>query len=257
MHEKSFALVIDDSVSMRQYITSILRQDGRLGDVIEAENPDHALRLLQSNEGRLLFIVSDWNMPGMSLGDFLRSIQLRPRLAGAPVFLLTAENEAKAQFVADAIGASAVLTKPFKAEELLNLIVTAIGMDERRRAKRIQPLVRCDVDLGFSEGQQTYSGDIIDISETGILLRSPVPSTGAGYIYDFATILLRPVTGEVMKLYGQIIRLEAVKQHRDESSTSKHVMIAFDFGRMDSATREQLQHYIMLSDATNVMGDRN
>jgi hypothetical protein len=86
---------------------------------------------------------------------------------------------------------------------------------------------------------------------------STVPSTGAGYIYDFATILLRPVTGEVMKLYGQIIRLEAVKQHRDESSSGKQVLIAFDFGRIDSATREQLQHYIMLSDATNVMGDRN
>lgn len=257
MHEKSFALVIDDSVSMRQYVTSILRQDGRLGEVLEAENPDHALRLLQSYDGRLLFIVSDWNMPGMSLGDFLRSIQLRPRLAGAPVFLLTAENETKAQFVAAAIGASAVLTKPFKAEELLNMVAAVIGIDERRRAKRIQPLVSCDVDLGFSEEQQTYSGEIIDISETGILLRSPVPPSGVGYIYDYATILLRPVTGETMKLYGQIIRLEAEKQHRDEAATGRQVLIAFDFGRMDSATREQLQHYIMLSDATNVSGDRN
>lgn len=245
MSTGNFALVMDDSVSMRQYVTSILRQDGRVGEIVEAENPDQALRLLQQHDGTLQFIVSDWNMPGMPLVDFFKSIQLRPRLAGAPIFLLTAENEQKARLVAKSVGATAVLTKPFDPERLIVLAMAAIGVVERRLAQRIVPFIGCDVDLGFTDVQQTYAAEIVNISDSGILLRSPVPTQGVGYVYDIATLLLRPVTGETLKLYAQIIRIEG---ERTEPKEDKKVLIAFEFGRMDDGVRKMLRQYLQLND---------
>lgn len=241
MGNNDFALVIDDSVSMRQYVMSILRQDCRVGEVLEAESPDHALRLLQQRDGNLQFIVSDWNMPGMPLPDFLRSIQLRPRLAGAPVFLLTAEENKRARAVAEAVRATAVLTKPFDPERLLTLVMAATGIEDRRRAARIRPFIACEVDLGFSETQQVYSGEVVNISESGILLRTAVPLHGVGYVYDIATLTLRPAVGGPIKIYAQILRIEADTKHRD---SEKKVYMAFEYGRMDDEVRTLLRQYL-------------
>ena len=82
MNDNTFALVIDDSVSIRQQIVSILRDNDDIGEVLEAENPDDALRVLLQHEGNLQFIVSDWDLPGMPLTEFLNLIQFQPRRAG-------------------------------------------------------------------------------------------------------------------------------------------------------------------------------
>ncbi|MBI3771969.1 MAG: response regulator [Gammaproteobacteria bacterium] len=245
MGNNNFALVIDDSVSMRQYVASILRQDGRVGEIVEAESPDHALRLLQQHDGNLQFIVSDWNMPGMPLAEFLKSLQLRPRLAGAPIFLLTAENEQKARSVADSVGATAVLTKPFDPERLMVLALAAVGVVERRCAKRILPFIGCEVDLGFTDTQLTYAAEIVNISDSGVLLRSRVPAQGVGYVYDIATLVLRPATGETLKLYAQIIRIEG---ERTEPKEDKKVLIAFEFGRIDDGMRRLFRQYLQMND---------
>ena len=71
MNDNNFALVIDDSVSMRQTVMSILRQNSDVGEIVEAGNPDDALRLLLQHDGKLQFIVSDWNMPGMPLAELV------------------------------------------------------------------------------------------------------------------------------------------------------------------------------------------
>jgi two-component system chemotaxis response regulator CheY len=249
MSTGNFALVMDDSISMRQYITSILRQDGRVGEILEADGPDQALRLLQQRDGNLQFIISDWNMPGMSLQEFIKSIQLRPRLAGAPIFLLTAENEQKARSIAELVGATAVLTKPFDPERLIILALAAVGVAERRCAKRISPFIGCDVDLGFSDAQQTYSAEIVNISDTGVLLRSPVPLQGIGYVYDIATLVLRPASGGAIKVYAQIMRIEG---DRMEQKEPKKVLIAFEFGRMDDGVKKLLREYLQMNDPAAV-----
>lgn len=254
MGNNNFALVIDDSVAMRQYVTSILRQDGRVGEIIEAESPDHALRLLQQRDGNLQFIISDWNMPGMPLAEFLKSLQLRPRLAGAPIFLLTAENEQKAHSVAESVGATAVLTKPFDPERLMVLALAAVGIVERRCAKRIVPFIGCEVDLGFTDAQQTYAAEIVDISDSGILLRSPVPMHGVGYVYDIATLVLRPATGGSLKLYAQITRIEG---ERTEPKEVKKVLMAFEFGRMDDGVRILFRQYLQMNDPEAVASVKN
>lgn len=245
MQNENYALVIEDSVSMRNFVSAILRQETGIGHVIEAEDPNQALTLLAQQTGQLALIISDWNMPGMPLETFIQKLQDHPMLARAPIFLLTAASNEQAQQVAVAIRARGILTKPFAAEDLIGLISTHLGITERRRAPRVVPLTRCEVDLGFDSTQPSYPAEVINLSATGVLVRSPTPAPGMGCIYDFVSLLLMPEDGEPIKVYGQVVRIQAdpeVIRHRGDT-----VLMAFDFGRIDATTMASLQHYIALN----------
>lgn len=245
MNDKKFALVIDDSVSVRQQIMSILRGNDDVGQILEAENPDDALRLLLQHEGNLQLIVSDWNLPGMSLAEFLKVIQFQPRLAGAPLLLLIDQGKQEAKAVAKEVGATAVLTTPLDPERLLVLSMAVTGTVDRRRTKRLTPLTDCEIDIGFSKAKKTSSAELVNISDTGILLRTPVPTPGVGYVYDVATLTLRPAGGEPIKISAKILRIEADSKSR---GSEKKVFMAFAYEKIDDDARKSLSQYLRMND---------
>jgi len=248
MNDQNFALVIDDSLAMRQNVLSILselRQNGEIGEILSAENPDDALQLLLQHDGKLQFIVSDWNMPGMPLAEFLKVIQFQPRLAGAPLLLLAEEGSSDARAVAKEVGATAVLNKPLDPERLLVLTMAVTGTADRRRAKRIKPLIACEMELGFSKAKKTASAEVINISDTGILLRTPVPARGVGYVYDIATLVIMPPVGDPIQVSAQILRIEALPKETDSEKT---VMMAFVYKEMDEVSKKSLQQYLQIND---------
>ena len=246
MSENRFALVIDDSLSMRNFVSSILRQDGRIGDrILEAENPDHALTLLEQMDGQLDFVISAWNISGMPLLEFLQRINRSPKLSGAPLFLVTGENESHVDDAAMRAGVHAILKKPFTPEQLLSLVMGSAHVMERRRAQRVVPLVCCEVDLGFGHETPHYSAAILNISESGVLLRSPVPVRGVGHVYDVASLTVFADNCAPIKLYGQVVRIEA--EPRDHG---QFVRIAFEFQRLDQASRVALHNFILLNNPT-------
>jgi two-component system chemotaxis response regulator CheY len=68
--------------------------------------------------GRFDFLVSDWNMPGMTGIDLLRNVRNDPKLATMPVLLVTAESK-RAQIVEAAqAGVNGYIVKPFTAATL-------------------------------------------------------------------------------------------------------------------------------------------
>lgn len=245
MNDDKLALIIDNSVSIRQHIKSILRDNEDVGEIIEAENPDDALKLLLKYDGSLQFIVSDWDLPGTPLAEFLKILQFNPRLAGAPLLLMIDEESQQAKAVAKEVGATAILTSPPDPERLLILSMAVTGTVDRRRAKRIKPFVDCEIELGFSKTKKVYSAEIVNISDTGILLRTPVPASGTGYVYDVASVSLRPVTGESIKVSAKILRIEADSKHRD---AEKKVLMAFEYEKLDDSVRKSLGQYLQLND---------
>ena len=191
MNETRFALVMDASPAVRNFVSSALRQDDRIAnEIVEAESPDHALSLLAQMSGRLQFIVSDSNIPGMPLPEFMARINQIPQLAGAPVFLLTDVTENSNHHLIEVAGTNPILRKPFTPEQLVALVMNSAQVMERRRAQRIVPLVCCEVNLGFGHEAPIYSAAIINISESGMLLRSPLPVRGVGHVYDTASLAM-------------------------------------------------------------------
>lgn len=245
MNDNNFALVIHESVEERKNVLSILRQNGDVGEILAAENPDDALQQMLKHDGKLQFIVSGRDMPGMPLAEFLDVIQFQPRLAGAPLLLLIEEGDHEGKAMAKEVGATAVLTKPLDPERLLVLTMAVTGTVDRRGAKRITPIIACEMELGFPKTKKPSSAEVINISDTGILLRTPVPPRGVGYVYDVVTVVLRSAAGEPIKVSAQILRVEAdPREHESEKS----VLMAFVYQQMDDDSRKSLRQYLQMND---------
>ena len=115
MDKNTKFLIVDDFPTMRRIVKNLL---GDLGftNTVEADDGETALPVLKG--GGIQFVVTDWNMPGMTGIELLKAIRADEELANLPVLMVTAEAD-KAQIVEAAqAGVSGYIIKPFTAETL-------------------------------------------------------------------------------------------------------------------------------------------
>ncbi|MDT8403912.1 chemotaxis response regulator CheY [Sulfuriflexus sp.] len=108
-------LVVDDFSTMRRIIKNLLRDLG-FNNTSEADDGQTALPMLQS--GNYDFLVTDWNMPGMSGIDLLKAVRADAKLASLPVLMVTAEQKREQIVEAAQAGVNGYIVKPFTAEVL-------------------------------------------------------------------------------------------------------------------------------------------
>jgi CheY-like chemotaxis protein len=114
-------LVVDDEFGIGEVLEAILSDEGYR--VITAINGHHALERLAGNKVDL--ILSDLMMPVMDGAVFYKALQSDERYSGIPFVLMCSLPQAN---IADRItGYTAFLHKPFKVDEVLDLIGTIIG----------------------------------------------------------------------------------------------------------------------------------
>lgn len=108
-------LVVDDFSTMRRIVKNLL---GDLGfkNIEEADDGNTALPKLQS--GNFDFLVTDWNMPGMTGIDLLKAVRADPNLASLPVLMVTAESKREQIIEAAQAGVNGYVVKPFTAGTL-------------------------------------------------------------------------------------------------------------------------------------------
>jgi len=108
-------LVVDDFSTMRRIIKNLLHDLG-YPNVTEADDGKTALPMLQA--GGFDFLISDWNMPGMSGLELVKAVRQDARLARMPVLMLTAEAKREQIIEAAQAGVNGYVIKPFTAETL-------------------------------------------------------------------------------------------------------------------------------------------
>jgi two-component system chemotaxis response regulator CheY len=94
----------------------------------EADDGLTALPLLQN--GGFDFLISDWNMPGMTGIDLLKAVRADEKLAQLPVLMVTAESKREQIIEAAQAGVNGYVVKPFTAttlEEKINKIFERVG----------------------------------------------------------------------------------------------------------------------------------
>jgi|GEM_PF-1879954 len=126
-------LVVEDSPDMNDAICTLLRQDYWVASAFDGQE---GLRMALELAPDL--VLTDVMMPGMSGEELLRALRERPELAATPVIALTAvaEEESRVRLLRE--GARDYVTKPFRPEELLARVESAIA--ERRAERRIRML---------------------------------------------------------------------------------------------------------------------
>lgn len=120
-------LVVDDELSMREFLAILLGREGYRTD--QAESAEAALKLLETESYDL--VISDVNMPGLNGLALLERIKkFAPETA---VLMVTAFSTAEQAVEAMKLGAYDYIAKPFKVEEVKILVRNAL---EKRSLKR-------------------------------------------------------------------------------------------------------------------------
>jgi two-component system chemotaxis response regulator CheY len=108
-------LIVDDFSTMRRIVKNLLHDLGYT-NTHEADDGKTAWPLLQA--GDYEFVVTDWNMPGMTGIDLLKAIRGDARLAALPVLMVTAEAQRDQIIEAAKAGVNGYIIKPFTAVTL-------------------------------------------------------------------------------------------------------------------------------------------
>lgn len=108
-------LIVDDFSTMRRIIKNLLRDLG-FTNTQEADDGATALPMLKS--GDFDFLVTDWNMPGMTGIELLKHVRADNRLVALPVLMVTAEAKRDQIIEAAQAGVNGYVVKPFTAQVL-------------------------------------------------------------------------------------------------------------------------------------------
>lgn len=115
-------LIVDDSVSMRQMTSIILKSAGY--EPVEAADGDEALARLDES---VALVISDYNMPRMNGVELIRRIRASGPNRAVPVLMVTTESEESKKMEGKEAGATGWITKPFDKERLIGTIRKVLG----------------------------------------------------------------------------------------------------------------------------------
>ncbi|HSP16179.1 MAG TPA: response regulator [Thermoanaerobaculia bacterium] len=112
-------LVVEDSSSMRAYLTTIIEggTESYELDIVEASSGFEALKALPHH--KFDAILTDINMPdinGLELVSFLKN---HPVYRAIPIMVISTESTEEDRKRASALGAEEYLVKPFQSGELV------------------------------------------------------------------------------------------------------------------------------------------
>lgn len=113
-------LVVDDEEDTVELAKMVLEHEGYI--VFTAKNGMDAIDFLKEENEKTDLILLDVLMPKVDGLEVCRWVKNHPRLKKIPVLLFTAKSRRQDREKGLECGADAYLSKPFRAEELLNLI---------------------------------------------------------------------------------------------------------------------------------------
>ena len=113
---KPTILVVDDSLTIRSVVSSILSAAGYQPEL--AVDGKEAVDKLDLGLG-VSAVICDLDMPNLNGYGFLTHVKSDPKFSDIPVVMLTSNNDEKSRARAELLGAADYLIKPCKDEDLL------------------------------------------------------------------------------------------------------------------------------------------
>lgn len=116
-------LTVDDSGSLRQMVTFVLKDAGY--DVVEAIDGQDGLDKAKSHHVDL--VLTDQNMPGMDGLGLIRELRTMKNYKTVPILMLTTETGDDIKAQGRAAGATGWIVKPFDPARLTEVVRKLIG----------------------------------------------------------------------------------------------------------------------------------
>jgi len=129
VQRRSRVLVVDDSLSVRRAIASLLEDQGY--DIVLARDGLEAVKLMDVSRPDVL--LTDLEMPNMNGLELSAHVRSRPELAGLTIVMITSRSMDKHRRQALSAGVNVYLTKPYTDHELLQHVADAVTARVEKR----------------------------------------------------------------------------------------------------------------------------
>ena len=195
----SRALIVDDQPEVCDLLSKTLQSVGI--DSLSLQQSDIAPEFL--TEGKFDIFFLDLHMSGVDGISLLRQVRSQVTNRLTPVILLSDDLRPSAMSVAFEAGASFFLYKPLDKDRVLKLIrATMSSLEYKRRQTRRVPL---KAPFRMKCGGDVVEGETINMSLTGVLLKSPkpIPIGSPVDLSLFVVPQMKPVVSA-----GSVVRLD-------------------------------------------------
>lgn len=119
-------LVVDDEFGIAEVLQAILEDEGHR--VVTAINGRAAMERMADQRPDL--VLTDYMMPVMDGAALIKAMSADPKLSGIPIAMMSSLPEA---MVADrCVGYIAFMRKPFRVNDVLDFLKTALPEQRRR-----------------------------------------------------------------------------------------------------------------------------
>lgn len=115
---KPAALIVDDSISVRRFVASVLEKNNYT--TVLASDGVSALECLEKSDFDI--VVTDLEMPKMHGFELIEKIREQEKYKDLPIVILTGRAGKKHRDMGDDLGANAFIVKPFKETDLLKIL---------------------------------------------------------------------------------------------------------------------------------------
>lgn len=109
-------MVVDDSLTVRKVTCRLLEREGC--DILIAKNGKEAIEILQESVPDIMLI--DLEMPKMNGFELIERVRKTPATKHIPIIIISSRTAEKHRKIANDLGVSVFLGKPYKEEELLD-----------------------------------------------------------------------------------------------------------------------------------------
>jgi FixJ family two-component response regulator len=194
--KESIVFVVDDDASMRRGLANLFQSVG-----LKVEVFGSASDMLQSNLPDVAScLVLDIRLPGLSGLDF--QAELAKANIHMPIIFMTGHGDIPMTVRAMKGGAADFLTKPFRDQDMLDAVVTAIERDRKRReAGKIVANLQALLETLTSRERQ-----ILALVSSGLMNKQIAAEVG------LAEITVKIHRGHIMKKMGAKSLVDLVKK---------------------------------------------
>jgi CheY-like chemotaxis protein len=240
MLKSKTVMIVEDNATIRRFTASVLKNQLNCTHVLQAASADEALEAIKAIKRRhapLDLILSDWEMPGMTGDEFLLEVRENLETTDIPFIMVTSRNDRDSIIMAAQAGVSEYIVKPFTATALMQKITRAFHLQERRAMTRFKAISGDKATVVFSDTVR-YDGFVVNLSQTGVLLRVPLFRHATVCVYDILKLEIKLSDDVEIAVSAELARMEMDKENLD----SKALMLAgFQFYDLDEKSAEKLR----------------
>lgn len=220
MFSRQTALIAEESVRIQRIVSQILDNSLNFGRVLVAGDSKEAVDVVKRHQVEWIFC--NWSLSPKGGLDLKQELNRYPSYRNIPFILMTGQTDRKTLEEAIIAGVSDFIAMPFSSSVLVRKVQRIKNATEKNVAARISTTGHFPALIAYGNGA-SYEAELVDISESGCLLRGVPPKRG-GTVYDEAALTFK--LKDKITIRGVTAR---IAMDHDSSSGEKKTLMAFQF----------------------------